>query len=255
MKDVEFHFQNKSFVVVGASSGIGRRVVLDLAEAGAHVLAIARNKVRLTEVQKHFPEKISIAVLDVLKAGTNDWENVLDNFVQEHGELHGGVYTAGITGMSPLKMYDEKLAQDIMNTSFWGMMHFIQCVTRKKYAKDNGSYVVFSSVASYWGCKGQFAYSGSKAAVRTAVRSLAKEICRKKQRINSISPGCVTTQMTMDSVENNANLSQYVIDQHHLGLGQPEDVTGMVMFLLSDAARWITGTDVVVDGGYLLGME
>lgn len=253
MKDVEFHFQNKNYIVIGASSGMGRQIALDLAEAGANVLAIARNVSRLAELQTEYPKKIKADSLDVLKADKHDWESVVQPFVESHGKLHGGVYTAGITGMSPLQMLDEKLARDILDTSFWGMIHLLQCATRKKYAEDGASFVVFSSTAAYWGIKGQLAYSGAKAAVKTAVRSIAKEISRKKQRINSISPGWVETSMTENFVQDTAELPDDVLRQYYLGLGQPEDVSGMTLFLLSDAARWITGTDVVVDGGFLLG--
>ena len=253
MSDVKFDFSGKNFVVVGASSGMGRRIALDLVKAGANVLAIARNMNRLAELQAECPDRIDVASLDVLKADKHDWENMLQLFAESHGKLHGGVYTAGITGMSPIQMLDEKLARDIMDTSFWGMIHMLQCATRKKYAEDGASFVVFSSTAAYWGIKGQFAYSGAKAAVKTAVRSLAKEISRKKQRINSISPGWLETSMTENFVQDTAELPESAMQQYYLGLGKPEDVSGMALFLLSDAARWITGTDVVVDGGFLLG--
>ena len=89
--------------------------------------------------------------------------------------------------------------------------------------------------------------------MKTAVRSIAMEISRKKQRINSISPGWVETPMTKNFVQETTELPEDVLHQYYLGLGQPKDVSGMTLFLLSDAARWITGTDVVVDGGFLLG--
>ncbi|MBR2141993.1 SDR family oxidoreductase [Anaerovibrio sp.] len=253
MRDVEFHFEDKNFIVVGASSGMGKQIALDLAEAGANVLSIARNVSRLEELRAEYPEKINVVSLDVLKADKRDWEGAIQPFVEAKGKLHGGVYTVGITGMSPLQMLDDRLARDIFDTSFWGMINLLQCATRKKYAETGASFVVFSSTAAYWGIKGQFAYSGAKAAVKTAVRSIAKEISRKKQRINSISPGWVETPMTKNFVQETTELPEDVLHQYYLGLGQPKDVSGMTLFLLSDAARWITGTDVVVDGGFLLG--
>lgn len=104
MKDIEFHYAGRNYVVVGASSGMGRRIALDLAEAGAKVLAVARNEERLSEVKAAFPDRITMASLDVLKADDRDWEAVLSAFVDEHGKCHGGVYTAGIAGMSPLSL-------------------------------------------------------------------------------------------------------------------------------------------------------
>lgn len=256
MRDVQFHFENKNFVVVGASSGMGRQIALDLAEAGAHVLAVARNEERLSEVQKAFPELILVQSLDVLKAGSEDWDHVLGDFVGSHGKLHGGVYTAGITGMTALRMYDEEFAHRILDTSFFGMVRFIQGMAKKKHAEKGSSYVVFSSTAAHYGNRGQFAYSGAKGAVYTAVRSLAKELYRDKHRINSISPGWVETDMSLSSRDEiGAGRVKEIYDSYPLGVGKPEDVSPMVQFLLSDAARWITGTDVVIDGGSLAGMS
>lgn len=254
MKDVQFHFENKNFVIVGASSGMGRQIALDLAESGAHVLAVARNEERLEAVHQQYPQQIVTVSLDVLSADSTAWDTVLAAFVEHYGKCHGGVYTAGISDMTPLRMYDEAIARRIVDTSFWGMARFVQCMAKKKYSSKGSSFVVFSSTAAYCGNKGQFAYSAAKGAVQTAVRSLAKEICREQHRINSISPGWVESDMTKESVEElGAIRPAETFSQYHLGLGKPEDISGMALFLLSDAARWITGTDIVIDGGSLLG--
>lgn len=254
MKDVQFHFEDKNFVVVGASSGMGRQVALELAESGAHVLAVARNKERLEQVRLQYPQQVTAISLDVLSADSMEWDSVLSSFTGQHGKCHGGVYTAGISDMTPLRMYDEEIGRRIVDTSFWGMARFVQSMAKKKYAEKGSSFVVFSSTAAYCGNKGQFVYSAAKGAVQTAVRSIAKEICREHHRINSISPGWVESDMTKESVAELGEIRPAeTFDQYHLGLGRPEDVSGMVLFLLSDAARWITGTDVVIDGGSLLG--
>lgn len=256
MKDVKFQFENKNFVVVGASSGMGRHITLDLARAGAHVLAVARNEERLQEVQKSFPDLIEVQTLDVLEAGPEDWDRVLGEFVEKHGKVNGGVYTAGITGMTALRMYDDDLAHRILDTSFWGMVRFIQGMAKKKYAANGSSYVVFASTAAHYGNRGQFAYTAAKGAVLSFVRATAKEICRSQHRINSISPGWVETNMTQEAAKVDSIIqTEHVFQRYILGTGQPEDVSGAVLFLLSDAARWITGTDLLVDGGSLLGTD
>lgn len=256
MRDVEFHFEHKNYVVVGASSGMGRQIALELAASGAHVLAIARNEERLREVQNAYPDHIVIHTLDVVASGSTEWEKTLDSFVNVYGKFNGGVYTAGITGMTVLKMYDEELAHGILDTSFWGMAKFLQVLSRKKYAEKCSSYVVFSSTAAHHGNRGQFAYSAAKGAVSAAVRSLAKEIFKDKHRINSISPGWVETDMSQNSrAEIGEARLKEIYESYPLGVGQPDDVCGMVLFLLSDAARWITGTDIIVDGGSLVGVS
>lgn len=255
MRQVDFNFEDANFVVVGASSGIGRQIALDLAKSGANVLAVARNEKRLRELQENFPERISISILDVLEADQEAWGDMIGAFVEKHGKINGGVYTAGIAGTTALRVYDVDLAYRIFETSCWGMIRFMQTCSKKKYAEKGSSFVVFSSIAAHRGNKGKFAYSGAKAAVQAEVRSIAKEICRDMHRINSISPGWVTTELTngfksrtgMERPQDVANMN--LLEE----AGQPKDISGMTLFLLSDAAQWITGTDIVIDGGSLIG--
>lgn len=250
MKDITFDFSGKNFVVVGASSGMGRQVTLELAEAGANVLAIARNKDRLKAVKEQAKDLISIAAMDVMAASSEDWDKIFTDFTSNYGKISGGVYTAGITGCTPLKAYDDTLARNLMDVSVFGSVKFMQFASKKKYADAGASYVIFSSVAAYEGPKGILFYAASKGAVQSAVRVMAKEISHRGQRINSVSPGWIQTEMT------NAYLDSVGVDEEGvhagpLGIGTPQDVSGMVLFLLSSRAKWITGCDFVVDGGYL----
>lgn len=254
MSDIIFDFKGKNFIVVGASSGMGKQITLELAQAGAKVMAVARNKERLKELQQQFPSNVQSFSLDVLQATATDWESLIAEFVVANGKISGAVYTAGIAGNTPLRMYDEVLAQDIVNTSFWGLAHFLQVCTRKKYALRGASFVAFSSVAGKFGNEGKFAYSAAKAAVSTAIKSWAKELSRNAQRINCVSPGWVVTPMTQDATTEQGRSAE-AIGYHCLGWGRADNVSGMVLFLLCDRASWITGTDVIVDGGYLLGKD
>lgn len=120
MREVEFDFTNESYVVVGASSGIGRQIAIELAESNANVLAIARNEERLNEVKNKYPNRIEIKTLDVMTATDSDYKILFDDYVHRHGKINGGIYTAGITGDTPLKSYEEKLANEIVSTSVRG---------------------------------------------------------------------------------------------------------------------------------------
>lgn len=248
MSQVSFNFSQKKFVITGASSGMGRQIALELAQSGAHVLGIARGEAALQELQKEAPQNISIAPCDV--TNSTALEQVIASFVAKQGKLSGSVHAAGISGLTPLKVYDSALVKQIMDISFWAGIELIRLATKVKYAEKASSNVVFSSVSSYSGEKGMFAYSASKAAIRIATKSLSKELAPKKHRINSISPGWVTSNMSANLSEQLTEI-QHMVDSHLLGVGRPEDVSGMVLFLLSDRARWITGTDFIVDGGFL----
>lgn len=250
MSKVSFDFSGERFVVTGASSGMGRQITVELVEAGATVLAIARREERLAELSQKYPGKIVPGVLDV--CDTEKFSETVNSFVGEHGKLHGAVHAAGIFGNTPLRAYDETMARKIMDVSFWSGIRLMQLVNKKKFSEEGCSSVLFSSVAAAIGEKSNFAYSAAKIALQAAVRSLAKEIYTRKNRINTVSPGWVHTEMTKHEEEQSSVLPKF-IDWHLLGTGEPEDVSGVVLFLLSDRARWITGADFVVDGGYLMG--
>lgn len=250
MSKITFDFTSERFVVTGASSGMGRQIATELAEAGATVLAIARRADRLAELEKSYPGQIVPGILDV--CDSEKLSAMVNSFVSGHGKLHGAVHAAGIFANTPLRAYDETAARKVMDVSFWSGIRLMQIVNKKKYSEEGCSSVLFSSVAAAIGEKSNFAYSAAKIALQAAVRSLAKEIYTRKNRINTVSPGWVHTEMTRHEEAQDSVLPKF-IDWHLLGVGEPEDVSGMVLFLLSDRARWITGEDFVVDGGYLLG--
>lgn len=247
MSKTNFDFSGENFVVTGASSGMGRQIVIELAQAGANVLAIARRENELKELQSLYSDKIVIAKIDV--CNSTDMEIAIYNFVEKYGKLNGAVHAAGIVKLTSFKLYDEEDAKQIYEVSFWAGMKFIQICTKLKVANEAASFVIFSSAGSYNAAKGMFAYASAKAAIRIAIRSVAKEISKRALRINTVSPGWVKSNMT--DVLEETNNTKLILDNHLLGIGKVDDVSGAVLFLLSDRARWITGTDIIVDGGYL----
>lgn len=247
MSRVVFDFSGENFVVTGASSGMGRQVAIELAEAGANVLAMARNEARLQELQVKFPNNISVASLDV--CDSEKMENAIKDYVAMKGKLQGGVHAAGITDITPLKSYDKDRASQIMDVNFWAGIDFMQYLAKRRVSHDGASFVLFSSAYALSSPKGMFAYSAAKASINIAVKSISKEIAKRKQRVNSVMPGWVETRMT-DAIESISNKSEIVANEL-LDIGVSSDVTGMVLFLLSDRGSWITGSSIAVDGGYL----
>lgn len=250
MGSIIYDFSGERFVVTGASSGMGRKVAEELVTSGAIVLAIARREERLQELKHEYPKQIITATVDV--CDTKGMAEAISSFVASYGKINGAVHAAGIFSSTPLRNYDESEARKIMDISFWSGIRFMQLVNKKKNAIDGCSSILFSSVAATIGEKSNFAYSATKLAMQGAVRSIAKEIYMRGNRINTLSPGWVNTELTRKEDERSL-VNKKFYEWHLLGIGEPEDVTGTVLFLLSDRARWITGTNVVVDGGYLLG--
>lgn len=245
MGQIKFDFTGERYIVTGASSGMGREVAAELAESGAEVLALGRDINRLSALENEYPENIFAHSVDVCDAAA--LEESISSFVSAHGKLNGGVHAAGISDITPFRDYDSESAMRIMNVNFWAGMNLLKLITRSKYGSSGTSTVLFSSVASVSPAKGMFAYAASKAAIDSAVRSVAGEISSKHHRVNTIQPGWVITPMT-EKLSVSAKVSS-ILSKYLLGPGKPEDVSAMVLFLLSDASRWITGTSIIIDGG------
>lgn len=249
MSEISFDFHGKNFVVTGASSGLGKQIALELLDAGASLLVAARRKEMLEEIYKDYSDRVFAVSIDV--TAEDVWDEALQDFVENFGKLDGSVCAAGIEGLNTIRSFDESLAQKIMDTNFWGTIRLFQRVTKKKYSQAGASHVWFGSVGAHKGSKGQSMYSASKGALLSAMKVLAKEISNRKQRLNVISPGWVKTPLTEQVLDNTGNEEGFNQSQYPLGTGQPKDISGVVLFLLSDRARWMTGSEVVVDGGYL----
>lgn len=246
--DVSFHFEGKRFIVVGASSGIGNSVAREISDGGGIALAVARNEERLSRLSFLNPDRIITESVDVRDGGR--MEEAVDRFVSRYGKVHGSVYTAGMTAPTPLKAFSMETAREIMDVNYWGWIGFMRIVSRRKYSADGSSHVVVSSVAARTGETGVFAYSASKSALNTSVRTFAKEMAGRGCRVNSVSPGFVDSPMTAGYFEERG-FSEQTREKHLLGFGSPEDVSGLILYLLSDRSKWVTGTDHVIDGGYL----
>lgn len=246
MSTIKYDFSGENYIVTGASSGMGRQVVLELAAAGARVLAIARSEEKLAELQMDFPYNIVIAAIDVCDA--NSIGEAIAHFVQSFGKINGLVHAAGIMSLTPLRAYDDTEAHRMMEVSFWAGAKLIQIATKKKYCQDRASIVWFSSERARAAASAMFAYSATKAAIQIAARTFAKELAGRHIRVNTVSPGWVKTNMTngLESLHNMAEIEASSL----LGFGEPEDVSGMILYLLSDRAHWITGTDIAVSGGF-----
>ena len=251
MASVLFDFSNECYLVTGASSGMGRDIALALVRAGATVLAVARREERLCELQQESGSLKGTLVPGVCDVCDGEaMERLVADFVTQHGCLSGTVHAAGTAIFTPVNMYNAKKAHDMMETTFWAGMNLLQLATNAAYAKDKTSHVLFSSADALCCEKGKFAYAAAKAAVNAGVRAAAKELGTKGHRVNAVLPGWVETEMTTSPMTIAMVDQSAIAAKEILGIGKPENVTGMVMFLLSESAGWMTGSCVVVDGGY-----
>ncbi len=240
-------FDGKRFIVTGASSGIGNKVAIDLVNHGATVFALGRDKERLDSLKSICPEKIVCEAFDITDFA--QLKTAIDKF-SEIGKIDGCVHAAGINKFTPLRAFNWNMFEKIMKINLNTGIELTRLVSFKHISNDGCSIVLISSVAGIKGEVGFTAYSASKGAIISAVKCMALELASSKIRVNSISPGVVKTALT-DTMENfYPDGIESIIKKHPLGIGNVEDISNLVLFLLSNESSWITGANIIIDGGY-----
>lgn len=245
-----FDLTGKRILVTGASSGIGQSVAVECSKMGAELILLGRNEERLIEtLGKLSGENHCYAIFDF--SNKNDFEG-LNELVSKHGKLNGLVHCAGITSTLPIKSINEERLKTAFESNVFGAFELTKWFTKKSVINEVGASIVFiASVMGEVGEVGKSLYSMTKGALISGSKSMALELAPRKIRVNCISPGVVLTPMVENGVyANDEKLFQKVKDLHPLGLGNTEDIANSVIFLLSNASQWITGSNLIVDGGY-----
>jgi NAD(P)-dependent dehydrogenase (short-subunit alcohol dehydrogenase family) len=178
---------------------------------------------------------------------------MFDNVCSNGLRLNGLVHSAGISQTMPLLYLKLSDLQKIMSVNFFSFVELVKQFSDRKNNDNGGSIVAISSISSKVGARGLSAYCASKGAVESSIRSMALELAPRKIRINSVAPGMIETQIYdgLKELVNNKNFEANLKKRQFMGIGKPEDVANATAFLLSDASGFITGTSMVVDGGYL----
>ncbi len=243
----------KTFLVTGASSGLGKAAAISIAQCGGRVLASGRDRPRLETAIAAMNGDIHVALPFTLSTADamTDW---IKSVATEYGALTGIFHAAGTALIRPARMTQQSHLEDLLQSSLYSAFGIARAAASKGILTDGGSIVMMSSVAGSRGQSGMTAYSAVKAGIDGLVRSLACELAQRQIRVNSIAAGAVETEMhakLTSAIAGTPMLENYE-REHLLGFGQPEDVANAVLFLLSDASRWVTGTNLVIDGGYMV---
>jgi NAD(P)-dependent dehydrogenase (short-subunit alcohol dehydrogenase family) len=251
MKFNPFSLSGKHVLVTGASSGIGREVAIWLSRQGATVTLAARDVSRLESTLERM-EGIGhrLEVIDFL--GGTDVPQWLKSVAKMSSPFDGLVHAAGVQMPMPIRATSMDHWEKIMSTNVTSGFSLIKAFRQKGVCNPDSSIVLISSVMAQAGEPALLGYCASKGAVEAMVRAAAVELAREGIRVNAIAPGVVQTEL-VDALESLVGSdSMKAIEQRHpLGFGKAQDIAYAANYLLSPAASWVTGTTLVVDGGYL----
>lgn len=241
---------NRVVLVTGASSGIGRATAVLLSQLGAQVVISGRDADRLASTSAQLAGTGHL----VEPCDLRDSEKVpgwVKNVTAKTGPLSGMVHCAGVHSQRPLKILDSVKFEETQRINVTTAVMLAKGFRQKGCCVPGGAIVLLSSVAGLAGQAGASAYAASKAAVIGLTRSLALELAPERIRVNCVAPGLVRTEMGERLLRSFTSEQAETVERAHpLGIGEPGDVANAIAFLLSDASRWMTGSVLVVDGGY-----
>lgn len=244
--------ENKVAVVTGASRGIGRAIALELAAQGAKVVvnysgSAAKAEEVVTEIKQAGGEAIAV---QANVADADSVQALMKTAVDAFGSLDILVNNAGITRDNLLMRMKEDEWDDVMNTNLKGVFLCTKAVTRQMMKQRAGRIINISSIVGVAGNAGQANYVAAKAGVIGLTKTTAQELASRNILVNAIAPGFITTEMTDALPE---ELKEAMLKQIPLArLGQPEDIAKAVAFFASDAANYITGQTLQIDGGMVM---
>ena len=248
-----FSLENKVIIVTGASSGIGAQCAIDCSKMGAKVVLVARNEERLKQTLEQCEEPSRHMILPLDLSSSEGLKEAVKDVVAKVGKINGVVNCAGMSSVTPLKLVTDELLDQFFRTNVYSAINLSKEVTRVgNYDKEGGcSIILFASIMGLCGEKCKTMYSATKGALIAAARSMACELAKNKVRVNVVSPGAIETPINANLPHMaDPELRKELEDKHLLGLGECSDIANACIYLLSDAAKWVTGQNFIVDGGY-----
>ncbi len=244
-----FTLEGKTILVTGASSGIGRGIAVGCSKMGAKVVINGRNQERL---QKTFSQLEGEGHIQVV-ADLSKQEDI-ERLANEVPALNGFVNSAGIPKICPVKRIDRQTLEEIMNVNAFGPILLTSQLLRKKKLQKKSSIVLIASISGVCMANtGEGPYAATKAALAGYTKTAAFELAAQGTRVNTICPGLVPTEILKLSNEmfSEDQLKETMYGRYPLKrVGTPEDIANGAIYLLSDASSWVTGINLVIDGGY-----
>ncbi len=249
----DFLLTNKTILITGASSGIGKAAAILASQMGANVIIHGRDINKLNDT---FSQLNSTGKHLLLQADLTKQEDIY-NLVSQCPNVDGIVHCAGIVKPVPAKFIQQKHIDEMFSINYNAVVLINSRLLQLKKINDKASIVLISTISTQHSYFGGALYISSKGALETYARALGLETVAKGIRVNTLSPAMVHTEIyenTLKTVLNPAHADKYV-STYPLGIGEPIDVANSIVFLLSNASKWITGTVIKMDGGLTLGYQ
>lgn len=246
-----FTLEGKTILVTGSSSGIGRGIAVECSKMGAKVVVTGRNLERLQETLSQLEGDGHLAV----SADLSQQEGI-DSLVAQCPELNGVVHSAGIPKICGVKHINRELLEDIVNVNEIAPILLTAALLKKKKLQKRSSIVFIASMSGVFIANtGEAPYDATKGALAGFTKSAALELAAQGTRVNTICPGLVPTSILGLSNEmfSEEQLKETMYGRYPLKrVGTPEDIANGAIYLLSDASSWVTGINLLIDGGYCL---
>ena len=243
-----FRLNGKTVLVTGASSGIGRAIAIVCSQQGAKMVITGRNVERLNETLSLLTSDGHMAIVADI---TNETD--LNQLVERVPKLDGFVSNAGIAQPLLLQFTEKENVDSVLNTNAISVIHLTRLLLQNKKLNKGASLVFTSSInGNICAYIGSSIYAASKAMLTGFMKATALELAPKSIRVNCVQPGMIETDLLKNSLISNEELEKDKLKYPLKRYGKPEEVAYTVVYLLSDATQWMTGSSIVLDGGYTL---
>jgi len=242
----------KLAIVTGGASGLGLATTKKLVENNIRTLIIGRNEKNLAGVAEELGALCSYKVFDL--GNLKGIPGLVDEIIEEHGAIDILVNNAGINLKKPLTEVTDEEFQDIIQTNLTSVFVLTREVAKGMLLNGAGSIINISSMAARYGIPYVIAYTAAKSAIEGMTKAMAVELSPKGIRVNCVAPGFIATNMSAKALDNDPERKQKVLSRTPMGkLGEPDDIADAILYLASDAAKYVTGVILPVDGGNSIG--
>ena len=241
-----FSLASKTVLITGASSGIGRETALECARMGASVVITGRDKDRLDETLQLIESDDKTAIIADLTVADD-----IERLIEALPSLDGAVLCAGNSTTLPLQFGTRDKFDDMFDINFFAPVELLRLLYKKKRLNKGASVVLIASIGgTHSFMPGNGIYGASKAALNSVMKYAAREFASRRIRVNSICPGMVDTPLIHRGTITEEQLAEDA-KRYPLGrYGKPSDIAHGAVYLLGDASSWLTGHDLVIDGGF-----